>query len=83
MLIPFQQLNPDTLNALIEAFVLREGTDYGDSDISLSGKVQRVLQQLQQGKVVIVYSEQEESVDLMTTQHYRQLLAASGQGAQQ
>ena len=39
MLIPFQQLNPDTLNALIEAFVLREGTDYGDSDISLSGKV--------------------------------------------
>jgi hypothetical protein len=83
MLIPFQQLNPDTLNALIEAFVLREGTDYGDSDISLSGKVQMVLQQLQQGKVVIVYSEQEESVDLMTTQDYRQLLAASGQGAQQ
>lgn len=83
MLIPFQQLNPDTLNALIEAFVLREGTDYGDSDISLSGKVQMVLQQLQQGKVVIVYSEQEESVDLMTTQDYRQLLATSGQGAQQ
>lgn len=75
MLIPFQQLNPDTLNALIEAFVLREGTDYGDSDISLQDKVQMVLQQLQQGKVVIVYSEQEESVDLMTERDYRQLLA--------
>lgn len=77
MLIPFQQLNPDTLNALIEAFVLREGTDYGDSDISLQDKVQMVLQQLQQGKVVIVYSEQEESVDLMTERDYRQLLAQS------
>lgn len=79
MLIPFQQLNPDTLNALIEAFVLREGTDYGDFDVSLQNKVQMVLQQLQQGKVVIVYSEQEESVDLMTVQDYRQLLAAGEQ----
>ncbi len=79
MLIPFQQLNPDTLNALIEAFVLREGTDYGDFDVSLQNKVQMVLQQLQQGKVVIVYSEQEESVDLMTVQDYRQLLAADEQ----
>lgn len=79
MLIPFQQLNPDTLTALIEAFVLREGTDYGDFDVSLQNKVQMVLQQLQQGKVVIVYSEQEESVDLMTVQDYRQLLAADEQ----
>ncbi|WP_306519239.1 YheU family protein [Rheinheimera sp.] len=79
MLIPFQQLNPDTLTALIEAFVLREGTDYGDFDVSLQNKVQMVLQQLQQGKVVIVYSELEESVDLMTVQDYRQLLAADEQ----
>jgi len=68
MLIPYQQLNPDTLRALIEAFVLREGTDYGDSEVALSDKVNRVLSQLQAGQVVICYSEQEESVDLLTKQ---------------
>lgn len=76
MLIPYQQLNPDTLQALVEAFVLREGTDYGDFETSLADKVAMVLMQIQQGKVLIVYSEQEESVDLVTERDYRQLLAA-------
>lgn len=76
MLIPYQQLNPDTLTALVETFVLREGTDYGDFETSLQQKVQTVLAQIQQGQVLIVYSEQDESVDLMTERDYRQLLAA-------
>lgn len=76
MLIPYQQLNPDTLQALVEAFVLREGTDYGDFETSLADKVAMVLAQIQQGKVLIVYSEQEESVDLVTERDYRHMLAA-------
>jgi uncharacterized protein YheU (UPF0270 family) len=75
MLIPYQELNPDTLQALIEAFVLREGTDYGDSDLSLADKVARVMAQLQRGVVVICYSEQEESVDLLNVQDYQRLLS--------
>lgn len=74
MLIPYQDLNPDTLQALIEAFVLREGTDYGDSDLSLAEKVALVQTQLQRGTVVICYSEQEESVDLLHAQDYKRLL---------
>lgn len=75
MLIPYQELNPDTLQALIEAFVLREGTDYGDSDLSLADKVSLVMTQLQRGVVVICYSEQEESVDLLNVQDYQRLLS--------
>jgi uncharacterized protein YheU (UPF0270 family) len=75
MLIPYQDLNPDTLQALIEAFVLREGTDYGDSDLSLAEKVALVQTQLQRGTVVICYSEQEESVDLLNSQDYQRLLS--------
>jgi uncharacterized protein YheU (UPF0270 family) len=75
MLIPYQDLNPDTLQALIEAFVLREGTDYGDSDLSLAEKVALVQTQLQRGTVVICYSEQEESVDLLNSQDYKRLLS--------
>lgn len=75
MLIPYQELNPDTLDALIEAFVLREGTDYGDSEFSLEQKVALVRQQIQRGLVVICYSEQEESVDLLNMQDYQRLLS--------
>ena len=75
MLIPYQQLAPTTLEALIEAFVLREGTDYGDSELSLADKVALVLRQIQQGDVVICYSEQEETVDLLTASDYRKLAA--------
>lgn len=73
MLIPWQQLAPDTLDRLIEAFVLREGTDYGDEEVSLADKVRHVRHQLAQGQVLIVYSQTEESVDLLTQQQYRVL----------
>lgn len=75
MLIPWQQIAPDTLDRLIEAYVLREGTDYGDEEVSLAEKVRYVREQLQQGQVLIVYSQLEESVDLLTKQQYRQLAA--------
>jgi len=65
MLIPYQDLASDTLYNLIESFVLREGTDYGELEISLSQKAANVLQQLKQGSVVILYSELSESVTLI------------------
>ncbi len=74
MLIPWQQLNADTLQRLIESYVLREGTDYGDEEVSLQVKTDAVLAQIQHGHVVILFSEQHESVDLLTRQQYQQLL---------
>ena len=74
MLIPWQQLNVDTLQRLIESYVLREGTDYGDEEIPLAEKTAAVLQQIQAGQVLILYSELHESVDLLTKHQYQQLL---------
>lgn len=74
LLIPFQELSADTLDGLIEAFVLREGTEYGEQDISLSDKVAQVKLQLQADQLVILYSELHESVDIITKQQWRQLV---------
>lgn len=74
LLIPYQQLSADTLQALIEAFVLREGTEYGEQDISLDEKVDQVKRQLQADQLVILYSELHESVDIITKQQWRQLV---------
>ncbi|STT24493.1 Uncharacterised protein family (UPF0270) [Klebsiella pneumoniae] len=46
MIIPWQDLDPETLDNLIESFVLREGTDYGEYERSLADKVADVKQQL-------------------------------------
>ena len=64
MIIPIDALEPDTLYSLAEAFVLREGTDYGEEEISLDIKVQQVLDRLKSGDAVLVYSELHESVDI-------------------
>lgn len=74
MLIPWQQLSTDALYNLAESFVLREGTDYGDQEFPLAAKVQQVLTLIQQGQVVILYSELHESVDLMSKTAYQQRL---------
>jgi uncharacterized protein len=66
MIIPWQDLDSDTLNNLLEHFVLREGTEYGEHDVSLADKVDDVRQQLQQGLAVIVYSELHESINIVS-----------------
>ncbi len=64
MIIPWQELEDDTLHNLIREFVLREGTDYGDYEVSLDKKIEQVKQQLKTGDVIIVFSELHETVDI-------------------
>lgn len=65
MIIPWQELAPETLDSLIESFVLREGTDYGEHERSLEQKVNDVKRQLKSGDVVLVWSELHETVNIM------------------
>ena len=65
MIIPWQDLSHDTLDNLIESFVLREGTDYGEHERSLEQKVNDVKRQLKSGDVVLVWSELHETVNIM------------------
>lgn len=64
MIIPWQQIPAETLQNLIEYYILREGTDYGDSEIPLAEKVEQIRQQLSDGTIVITYSELHETVSL-------------------
>jgi len=65
VIIPWQQLTPEALENLIESFVLREGTDYGEQERSLTQKVADVRRQLQSGEAVLVWSELHETVNIM------------------
>ncbi|QLE29527.1 YheU family protein [Vibrio parahaemolyticus] len=64
MIIPWQDIAPETLENLIREFVLREGTDYGAVEISLQNKIDQVKTLLEKGEAVIVFSELHETVDI-------------------
>ncbi len=70
MIIPWQEVSKDALDSIIEEFVMREGTDYGEVEISFEDKKQQVLKQLQVGEIVLVYSELHENVNLMLASEF-------------
>ena len=64
--VPYDMLEPETLRGLIEHFVSREGTDYGEREISLETKIAQVMRQLQKREAKIVYDEESESCDIVS-----------------
>jgi uncharacterized protein YheU (UPF0270 family) len=50
IVIPHRELSADALRGVLESFVLREGTEYGEHDVSLDEKVAQVLLQLERGE---------------------------------
>jgi uncharacterized protein len=67
IVVPHEQLSPDALRGVIEAFVLREGTEYGERDVSLDVKVAQVLRQLQRGEAQIVFDLASEEIGIVVT----------------
>jgi uncharacterized protein YheU (UPF0270 family) len=72
MIIPLEQLNEDTLHAIIEDYILREGTDYGAIDATQTDKIEQIKLQLKQGSAVLVYSELHESVNILPREQFTQ-----------
>lgn len=70
MKIPWQELDTETLNNLLESVVLREGTDYGEQELNFATKVEQLKQQLKSGQAIIVFSELHESVDIVAADNY-------------
>jgi uncharacterized protein YheU (UPF0270 family) len=69
--IPHTRLKADTLQAVIEEFILREGTDYGAHEISLDDKRAQVRHQLDKGEVLITFDPRTENCTLMTREQFK------------
>ena len=63
--VPHTELSADALRGVVESFVLREGTEYGEKDFSLEQKVAHVMRQLERGEARVIFDLTSESVDIM------------------
>ena len=72
MIIPLDKISDETLTAIIEDFILREGTDYGDIDVTNTDKISQIKAQLKQGTIVLAYSELYESVNILPKEQFLQ-----------
>jgi len=68
IVVPYSELSREALRSVVESFVLREGTDYGEHVFSLEQKLAHVMRQLERGEARIVFDPQTETVHLVTSQ---------------
>jgi uncharacterized protein YheU (UPF0270 family) len=64
--VPHTELSPEALRGVVESFVLREGTDYGERDVAFETKVAQVIRQLERGEARIMFDPVTQSVQIVT-----------------
>jgi uncharacterized protein YheU (UPF0270 family) len=65
VVVPYSELAADLLHAVVESYVLREGTDYGEREFSLPDKVAHVISRLRSGEAQIVFDPESETVSIV------------------
>lgn len=59
--IPWEKLSADALQGMLEELVTRDGTDYGESELSQEQKITQLRRALQQGRALIAFDPGSES----------------------
>jgi uncharacterized protein YheU (UPF0270 family) len=63
--VPHTELSAEALRGVVESFVLREGTDYGERDVPHEQKVSQVIRQLERGEAQIMFDPVTSTVDIV------------------
>lgn len=65
MIVPANFLSADALSGLIEEFVTRDGTDYGETEVSLAERVAQVRRQIESGEALILFDSASETTTIV------------------
>ena len=80
MKIPHHELSEEALRGVVESFVLREGTDYGQRDFPFEEKIAAVMRQLDRGEASIVFDPETETVSIVVATPPGRRARAEGSG---
>jgi uncharacterized protein YheU (UPF0270 family) len=62
--IPVNKLSPEALQGVIEEFISRAGTDYGEVEASADTKFRQVKQKLETGSAVLIFDDETETTNI-------------------
>jgi len=62
--IPVNKLSAKALRGVIEEFISREGTDYGEKEFSAEAKFSQVKDKLEKGLAVLVFDDKNETTNI-------------------
>jgi uncharacterized protein len=63
-IIPVNKLSAEALQAVIEEFISRQGTDYGAVEASLEASIKQVKHKLEKGLAVLIYDDETETTNI-------------------
>lgn len=76
--VPLDALSDEALQGVLEEFINREGTDYGEQELSLQQKSNRLHRQWQRGEVVLVFDPESETTTFMNREDWRAISGGEG-----
>jgi hypothetical protein len=62
--IPVNKLSAKALRGVIEEFISRAGTDYGEKDVPMETKFKHVKCKLENGSVVLIFDDETETTNI-------------------
>jgi uncharacterized protein YheU (UPF0270 family) len=62
--IPVNKLSPEALQGVINEFISRDGTDYGEMEISPETNFRQVKDKLKTGSAVLIFDDETETTNI-------------------
>ena len=72
-LVPHRQIPADHLDKLLDSFIGREGTDYGEVELSIEEKRSNLKAALERKEVFIAFDGESETFNLLTKAEVKSL----------
>ena len=76
--VPTDALSPDALRSVLESFIVREGTDYGWTELSMQQKVENLRRRISNGSAFLIFDPKTESITFLTDSEWRRLKPRGG-----
>jgi uncharacterized protein len=63
--IPVGKLSPEALHGVIEEFISRAGTDYGEIEVPRETKLEQVKHRLDNGSAILIFDDDTETTNIL------------------
>ena len=64
-IIPVNKLSTQALQGVIEEFISRDGTDYGEIEVPMEAKFRHVKDKLETGLAVLIFDDETETTNIL------------------